>query len=182
MHLPGGVLRRDVQGSEVVKIVLDIGTFGDRETHLAEDGDAFLGNLADRVQPAVAHRARRQGDVDRLGGKPGFEGGAVEALLARLDCRGDTVLDAVERLPGGLARRRIESAKALHLFRDRALAAERRHANGFERGQIGRARHLGEQGCFERVDVGHRNVLIPAGQRPVRRPISARPEPGRREP
>ena len=41
-HLPGRMLRRDVERLEIVPVVLDVRTFGDGEAHVGEDRDDLL--------------------------------------------------------------------------------------------------------------------------------------------
>ncbi len=144
MHLAGRVLGRDVEGGEVVEVVLDVRPLGDGEAHLAEDGDDLVHRLADRVQLALGLRPRRQGDVDGLARQPRVERGGVQHRLARLDGRGDPVLERVQRLPGLAPRLGVEPAEPLHLRRDPALLAERLDAHLFER--LGAVRRLDARG------------------------------------
>ena len=145
VHLAGRMLGRDVQRREVVEIILDVRPLGDGEAHLAEDRDAFLGHLADRVQMPARPRARRQGDINRLVGEARLERDRIEIGLARCDRILDRILHPVEGLTGLLAGVAVELAQALHLRGDTALLAKRRHADSLERVEIVRRRHFGEQ-------------------------------------
>ena len=76
--LPGGMLGRDIERGEIVEVVLDIGPFGDREPHLAEDRHDFLDGLADGVDTALrapAAAAARCRSPLRQGGRPAFRPG-----------------------------------------------------------------------------------------------------------
>ena len=42
VHLAGGMFGRDIEGREIVEVVLNIGAFGHSETHLAEDGQNLV--------------------------------------------------------------------------------------------------------------------------------------------
>ena len=167
MHLAGRMFGRDVERGEIVEIVLDVGAFGDRKAHLAEDRDAFVGGLADRVQMAGRARAHRQGDVERLGGEPRLQCGIIEFRLARLERRGDRVLDLIQRLTGGAARLRFECAQTLHALGDRALAAKRGDAHRLQRAKIGGAVDAGDQVGLQGVGVGcrHRRISIAGARR-----------------
>src|SRR5690606_254347 len=63
VHLPRRMLGREVQGREVVEVVLDVRPLGDREAHVGEDGDHLVHDLHGRVHPALAARAAGQGQV-----------------------------------------------------------------------------------------------------------------------
>ena len=49
VHLPGRMLGRDVEGLEIVEVVLNVRAFGDRKAHLPKDSDHFVQSLANRV-------------------------------------------------------------------------------------------------------------------------------------
>ena len=58
LHLPRGVVGRDVEGAKLYPVVLDVGAFGDRAAHGAEDRGDLLDGAADRVdQPGRPRRA-----------------------------------------------------------------------------------------------------------------------------
>src|ERR1700744_4798848 len=85
LHLARRMVWRDIEGGEVLEVVLDIRTFGDAETHLAENGDDLIDSLADRVQATFALGAWRQRQVDRFEGQPSVQGGLFEIALASTD-------------------------------------------------------------------------------------------------
>ena len=47
------MLARDVEGGEVVEIVLDVRALGDAEAHGTEDGDDLVDGLADGMEAAL---------------------------------------------------------------------------------------------------------------------------------
>ena len=61
LHLPRRMVGRDVERGEVVPVVLDVGTVGPGEAHLAEDGGELVHHLADRMQGALGLRAAPAG-------------------------------------------------------------------------------------------------------------------------
>ena len=91
---------RNVQRREVVEIGLDMGAFGDGETHLAEDCDHLVDGLADRVDTAFGLRTSRQRNVDAVLGKAGIQRRGFENLFSRVNRGGDGVLDRVQLLAG----------------------------------------------------------------------------------
>ena len=69
LHLPRRMVGRDVEGGEVVPVVLDFRAVGQFVAEAAEDlGDA-LQRAADRVHAAAGCIAARQGDVDGFAGQ-----------------------------------------------------------------------------------------------------------------
>ena len=60
-----------------------VGPLGDLEAHVGEDGHDLVGDLAHRMDAAFRPLARRQGDVEALGGEPIGQGRALELGLAR---------------------------------------------------------------------------------------------------
>ena len=76
---------REVQRREIEEVGLDVRPFGDREPHVGEDGGDLVRDLADRMDAAGHDRllAHRQGDVERLGGKPCRKRLGVEHLATR---------------------------------------------------------------------------------------------------
>ena len=85
-HVARGVVARDAQAVEVVRVPFDLGALDDVEAHLAED--AFHGATGERdgVQLALGQGARGQRHVDGGGGLRG--GGAAPQALAALVERG----------------------------------------------------------------------------------------------
>jgi hypothetical protein len=89
----------NVEGGEVVEVVLDMRTFRHREAHVGEDRRQLVHDLADRMDAAGLLRplAHRQGDVDALGGQPALQLGLAQRLAAGLDGGVDAVLETVDR-------------------------------------------------------------------------------------
>jgi hypothetical protein len=137
LHLPRRMIGRDVEGGEVVPVVLDVGTLGPGEAHLAEDRGDLVHHLADRMQRALVLRARRQRDVDLLGGQARGERGTAEQALARVERRFDLALELVDPRAEFLARLGGHAAQGLHQAGDAALLAEHGHARLLERRQVG---------------------------------------------
>ncbi len=64
MLLARGMLRRHVELGEVQIIRLDVGPFGDRKPHVAENLDALLEHLGDRVDAPLRERTGPNGQRD----------------------------------------------------------------------------------------------------------------------
>ena len=97
------MILREIELGEVVIFGLDVGAFGDGESHVGEDRSQFVGHLGDRMHAADLERrlAHRQGDVDALGIEPRLKGRVLERFAA-LGKRGiDAVLQAVDQRPLG---------------------------------------------------------------------------------
>ena len=77
MHFPRRMALGEIQFCEVVIVGLDVGTFGDRKSHIGEDRVDLLEHLAQRMDAAGFRGglAQRKRDVDGLGGKAGIERG-----------------------------------------------------------------------------------------------------------
>ena len=61
VHLPRRMIGRDVELGEVVVVVFDVGTFGDRETQIGEDRGDLVQHLADGMDGALRFRTRAAG-------------------------------------------------------------------------------------------------------------------------
>ena len=133
VHLPRRMLGWNIERREIVKIVLDVGAFGDGKPHLAKYGDAFLHRLAHRMDTPHRPWPNGQRHIAGLTGQPGFQRHRLEVELARRDRRRHLIFDLVERLSGSFSGVAIEAAQAFHLFGHAALTAEHRHAHSFQR-------------------------------------------------
>ena len=71
--LARGMFGRDVQGGEIVQVVLDMRALGDREAKIAEDLAITSPAPGSQDGWCLALRPRRQSDIDLLGGKPRLE-------------------------------------------------------------------------------------------------------------
>ncbi len=150
------VLGRDVEGGEVVKVVLDVGADSDAKAHLTEDGDDFLDGLADRMQAADGVGARGQRDVETLLAQAGLQRIVLERGPAGLDRRSERRLHLVQRAAHLLAlvgRQRAQSFQALGDF---TLLAERGDPQALELGQVGRLAHLPGEVALELLETIHR--------------------------
>ena len=83
LHVPRRVGFGDVQGGEVVPVVLNVGSVEDVEAHGEEDVLEFPLHDAHRVQTRFLHRfgpqGAAQGDVGPVGGECGIRGGAFDS-------------------------------------------------------------------------------------------------------
>ena len=68
LHVARGMLGRHVQRVEAVPLVLDLGTFDDREAHAREDVFHAIAHDGQRMPVAERRAAARQRDVDGVGG------------------------------------------------------------------------------------------------------------------
>ena len=136
VHLPRRVIFGDIEGGEIVEIVLDIGALGQGEAHLAEDGEQFVHGLADRMDAAVGLGPRRQGDVDALALEPFLEPGILERRLSSIDGVGQDLLDGIQRHARVLAFFGRQGADALHALGDKPLPAEDADADLLEAFEI----------------------------------------------
>ena len=153
--LARGMLGRDVEGGEIVEIVLDMRALGDGEAHLAEDGDDLVHRLADRMDAAGLVRLDRQGHVDALGLEPRRQGGVLEPRGGGGERHLDLVLEAVRG--GALLAPQIrgERAQPLHPLGDAALAAERADADLLERVAACRPFDEAEERVTDLVEAFH---------------------------
>ena len=99
VHLARRMALGEIQFGEIVVVGLDVGTFGDRKSHVGEDRVDLLEHLAQRMDAAGFRRrlAQRQRDVDGLGGEPGIERGRLQDVAARGERLGDLVLGEIDR-------------------------------------------------------------------------------------
>ena len=134
VHFPRRVAFREIQLGEVIVIRLDIGTFGDSETHVGENRSQLVGDLADRVDPTGFDRrlANRQRDIDSFGVQSGVECGRGKFVFCRSDGRGDPILQSIDCGTLYLALIRRHGAECLQQRRHRAALAERRNAHCFQ--------------------------------------------------
>ena len=153
--LTGRMVGRNVEGGEVVPVILDVRALGDAEAHIAQDGDDFLDDLADRVDAPRVLRSGRQGDVEALLAQAGVERRPLHGRLAGVQGVCDGILQGVEGLARFAPPVGVKRPQALHLIGDAALLTEGRHAHLFERVQIARRLNGGKQFLTELVDTLH---------------------------
>lgn len=153
--MPDGL--QEIQCREVVIVGLDVRTFGDRETHIREDGGDFIDDLADRMDTATFGRrlAHRQADIHRFRLQPGGDGRILQRVLALADKVGDFGLQLVDGSATGLALLRRHAAKRLQKLRNRALLAERGDAHGLDGRLIGSGGDLRHQLRFQGIKFSH---------------------------
>ena len=159
VHLPRRMTLGEIQFCEVVVVGLDIGTFGDRKSHVGEDRVDLLEDLAQRMDAAGfrGRFAQRQRDVDGLGGEPGIERRRLENVAALGKRLRDLVLGEIDCGALRLAFVRRHFAEGREQCGDRALLAERCDAHGFEGCFIAGGGDLAEDLGFEVREIGHGN-------------------------
>ena len=138
VHLPGRMLGRDVEGGEIMEIVLDVRPLSDGKTHIAKYRHHFIEHLADRVDAALSLGANREGNVDFFRAQARIEGATFKRGAARIERIDQFIFDAVERLTSSFARLGIESAEGFHARGQAAFLAERCDARDVERRRIPR--------------------------------------------
>ena len=171
VHLAGRMAFRNVQGGEIVEIVLDIGTLGDLEPHLAENGDDLVDGLAHRMDASFDLRAGRQADIEALAREPGIERRLAQHGFAGLDRCGKHILELVQALARLAPGRRIECRQPLHQKGDFALLAQGLDADLLE--GVGRLSRLSRRDPLfpHLVQILHRQIRqIKRGR--LRRPRS----------
>ncbi len=152
------MMRGDVQGGEIHPVGFDVGAFGDRAAHGAEDRGDLLHGAADRVDQAGLARARRQGGIETFGRQPGVEFGVLKRDAAGLDQDGERVLEPVQRgaaFAALLGRRLAEIAQQRG---ETAVAAERGDADSVPGAQVGG----GGEGCLGFGLQGDRSSVMGA--------------------
>ena len=150
VHLPRRMAFRKIQPGEIVVVGLDVRTLGDRKSHVGEDRRELIHDLAERMDPALFGDglARRQRDVDGLGGKPRVERRGFQDVAARGQRLRDVVLGEVDRRTLRLALVRRHLAEGRQQRGDRAFLAERGDAHGLEGGFVARGGDLAEDFGF----------------------------------
>ncbi len=75
VHLARRMAGREVELGEIIIVAFDVRPFGDRKTHLGENGGDLVHHLADRMDAAGldAGQGNREGDIDRLALELGLE-------------------------------------------------------------------------------------------------------------
>ena len=97
VHLPRGMIRRDVQLGEIVVVVFDVRPFGDGETQIGENRGDLVQHLDHGMDGALRFRPRRQRDVDPFGRQPRVQRRFSQLRFARGDRFADAVAQAVDQ-------------------------------------------------------------------------------------
>ncbi len=157
MHFACRMADGEVQRCEIIIIRLDIGTFRNREAHVAENGADLVDDLRDRMDTAKlgGRCAHRQRDIDAFGGKTRGDRGVLEGRLALGDPLGDLVLENVDCGTARLALFRAHRAQRLQELGNRPLLAQRVDTHGFDRRFVGRCLDFREQRGFQTFKIGH---------------------------
>src|SRR5688572_14075654 len=151
VHRPRGMVCGDVERFEVVPVVFDLRTVGDREAAAAKDLFDAATRARDRMQPAETLAPARQRDVDGIAGELrrkllGFERGA-----ARIQRCAQRFLRFIDLRARGLARFGIHRPERLELRGDLAFLAEQADPNLLQFLDVGRARDFRARGLNERL-------------------------------
>ena len=136
-HVARGMVARDAQAVEVVRVPLDLGALDDVEAHLSEDALHGATGERDGVQLALGQGARGQRHVDRGGGLRGG-GAAAQRLAALVEGRFERVLEPVRALANRGPVRRGQIADAAQDARQQPFAAQVARAPVVQRGRVGR--------------------------------------------
>ncbi len=145
----------NVEGGEIVPVVLDLRPGGDRKTEIGENLRQFVHHLADRMdRPAVARR-RGERQVEAFARQLPIERGVFERRLAFGQRRGNRLAQLVDRAAFALALFGRHRAERLEQGRDAALLAERGHAYRLDRCDVVGRRDIGDQVRLQGCDIGH---------------------------
>ena len=149
------MLGRNIERGEIIEVGLDVGAFGDRESHIGENLGDLVGDLADRMDAALRERAfaHRQGYVGAIGGELLDKCSARENLMPRIERFGNTGLQCVDRLPETLAFLRRHRAERLHQLGDATLLAKRLDPHLVELSKIARGRDRLDQLGFQSIEL-----------------------------
>ena len=158
VHRPRRMVFRKIQLGEIVIVGLDVGTFGDGESHIGENRGELVDDLRDRMDAADLERrfAHRQRDVDALAIEPLGQRHILECVAACAERGVDAILEPVDERTLRLAFIRRQRAERFQERGDRAVLAERRHPHGFQRSFVAGGRDRGEGVLFKLRNVGHR--------------------------
>ena len=145
VHRPRRVMGGDVEGLEVVVVVLDLRALGDTEAGVGEQALDTQQGAGNRVQATAGLAASGQGNVHPLGLQPGLQGLALQRTAALVDPGLELLLGLVDGLPGLGTLFLGQLTQGLELLGQQTALAEKAHAHRIQGRQIG-----------GRVDTGRR--------------------------
>ena len=154
MGVARGVVRREVQRGEVMKVVFHIRAFSHGKAHIGENHRQLFHHLGDRVQRALRLALHRPGDVHAFARQRRVHRGVFEIGLAGFQQRVEAILQAIERRAHHLALFRAHLAQLAHFQGHLALLAQRAHAQGVKRSKVGRRFNISGQARFQRIKIG----------------------------
>ncbi len=143
LHRPRRMRFGNIEGLEVVPVVLDFGALHAFEAHRIEDPLDAADGARHRMQGADFLAAAGQGDVDGFRGQLARQLGFVHRPRLAFQRRRQGLLDAVDLLAEGLALLRRHAAELLQQFGDAAFLAEQIDAQLFQHTRIGGAFDFG---------------------------------------
>ena len=136
VHGPRGVIFRNIEGLEVVIVVLDLRPFG----HLVADArEQFLDALQGEGHGMQATRGlppARQGDIDALPRQARLQCGGLQGLAPRLDGLVHLLLGLIHGLPGLGTRLRGQILELPQGIGEHALLAQILDAQPVQRRQV----------------------------------------------
>ena len=136
MHGPRRVVGGDVEGLEVVVVVLHLRAFRHLETGIGEEVLDAPQGAGDGVQAPGALTTARQGDVDPLTRQAGTQGLPFQVGAAGLDGLLDLDLGLVDGLAGPRTLLRRQATELLELRRQQARLAQVVHPDPIQGGQL----------------------------------------------
>ena len=157
VHVARRMAFREIELGEVVIFGLDVGAFGDGETHIGENRRQLVDHLGDRMDAADLGRrlAHRQRDVDAFRVQPRLERQVLQSLAASHERRIDAVLEAVDQRPLGLPLLGRQRAERFQKRGNRAVLAECCDAHCFKRGFIACGGDFGQDLLLKLGGIGH---------------------------
>ena len=147
----GGVIRGDVEGLEVVPVVLDLGTFHHAVPESEEDVHDLVLGERHRVERAGARTPPRQGQIDPVCRQQLGVGALGERLAPGGDDLADRLVHLVRTLPDGAAVLLGESAERATDLAERRLAPENGHVDRTD--GLRRVRGREQSACALELDV-----------------------------
>ena len=166
VHRPRRVALGDVEGGEVVPVVLDLRTGGDRKAQIGEDLGQLVHHLADRMDAALRGRFGRKRHVEGLGSQPALQLGFLEGGLSRSDRLRHFLAQRVDSGALVLTLLWRHAAKGLQQLGHGTLLAERGDTFGLQRRQVRRRVDPRNQVLLHLVEVrGHGALKQEAAQK-----------------
>lgn len=84
LHVPCGMILRDIEGLEIMIVILDIGAARDLKSHAQKDIDDLIHHQGERVYPTALPAAPGKGDIDFLLAEDPFPFTPLQFLKANI--------------------------------------------------------------------------------------------------